>query len=241
MPDAGVYDVIRGRLRDCYYPPGKKLVVHDVADSVGVSAIPVRECFIRLSECGMVNWVDNKGFYVPKFTKKRIMDDYVVLFYGILSSSFAYSHLSTRERSSVGAKFSDEIGGLSEGICASAVEELERFYRLLFRILDNPPMEKAIQCAIDRTHFYRRVDFNHRGSLWPHVVERIRFIEALERRDCRNLRSIVAAAFDRHMIAMDETFLQAVGILNTHHEPSTPVETRSPAEKKVLPPILDIN
>ena len=217
MPECNVHDAIRRRLRDYRYVPGTRLQPQAVADTLGVSIIPVRECLIRFAECGMIKWVKNKGFFVPKFSRKQIIDDYFQIYCGILASSSALMELPSKSRTRISRSPLEEIVIQAKGAYSGTVEEIEDFYCNLFRILDNPLMEKTIQCAVDRTHFYRCVDFDRRGCLRPHYDERFRFVDALERRDRRRLRRAVSGAFERHLASIDDNYACAVRLLAARH------------------------
>lgn len=217
MPECNVHDAIRRRLRDCRFVPGTKLLPQAVADTLGVSVIPVRECFIRFAECGMLNWVKNKGFFVPKFSRKQIIDDYFQIYCGILASSSTLIRLPSESRTRISRSPFEEIVIHAKGTYSGTVEEIEDFYRNLFRILDNPLMEKTIQYAVDRTHFYRCVDFDRRECLRPHFDERFRFVDALERRDRRSVQKAVSGAFERHLASIDDNYACAVRLLATRH------------------------
>jgi len=56
--------------------PGEKLAISKLADQFGVSATPVREALIELSETGVVEWQTNRGALCRPFGPRQIRELY---------------------------------------------------------------------------------------------------------------------------------------------------------------------
>ncbi len=67
---------LRERLRDGAFPPGRRIAAVDVADSLRLSATPVREALSRLAGEGLLDELRGQGFYVPLYTSADVADLY---------------------------------------------------------------------------------------------------------------------------------------------------------------------
>jgi len=66
-----ICEVVSGRIT-----PGQKLTVQKLADRFGVSATPVREALIELSESGVVEWQVNRGAICRPFGPRQLHELY---------------------------------------------------------------------------------------------------------------------------------------------------------------------
>lgn len=77
IPDSGksqrAYEWIRAQMASQLYGPGSRLVMATIADSIGVSVVPVREAIRRLEAEGLVTFQRNVGAQVTLIDE----DDYV--------------------------------------------------------------------------------------------------------------------------------------------------------------------
>lgn len=70
------YDVIRRSILSLRFKPGQRLVIGDLAHSIGVSSNPVREALSRLEAEGLVNAVPHTGATVVGFTPETVEMQY---------------------------------------------------------------------------------------------------------------------------------------------------------------------
>jgi DNA-binding GntR family transcriptional regulator len=74
-----IYDVIRGRILDGSYGPGRRLVLDRIARELDVSPVPVREAVRRLEAEGYVDFQRNVGARVAAFDEAKLIETLEVL------------------------------------------------------------------------------------------------------------------------------------------------------------------
>lgn len=68
--------VIRQRLREGEFAPGRRIAASDLAAGLRLSATPVREALSRLAGEGVLDELRGQGFYVPLYTSADVADLY---------------------------------------------------------------------------------------------------------------------------------------------------------------------
>ena len=74
--EATTYEAIRNLIMTGEIPPGTALTERAIADQLGVSRVPVREAFQRLTLEGLLVNRDGKGLYTKTFNEQDILDLY---------------------------------------------------------------------------------------------------------------------------------------------------------------------
>ncbi|MDR1731291.1 MAG: GntR family transcriptional regulator [Synergistaceae bacterium] len=69
-----IYQTLKERILNNYYPPGTMLQIEKLAEEMGVSSTPVRETLVRLNSVGLVNMVRNRGAMVSAIDEKMVRD-----------------------------------------------------------------------------------------------------------------------------------------------------------------------
>jgi len=67
---------LRDALLSGQYATGERMAVHQLADSLGVSTMPVREALLRLSYEGLIDNQRNRSFRVAEMTRQDLADVY---------------------------------------------------------------------------------------------------------------------------------------------------------------------
>ncbi len=73
-----VYEGIVGSIREGRVVPGERLVLHRIADDLGVSLSPVREAIARLAQDGLVEMQAHRGATVSSLTPDEVEEIYDV-------------------------------------------------------------------------------------------------------------------------------------------------------------------
>lgn len=190
-----------GELRE-----GEKIVLHDLARSLGVSPIPIREALSRLSAERTVTYEPNRGFRVaPALGPDEVADLFearLVLELGALEVGMAQvtdamvaelSLINDRiRRRSYGPRFED---------FADFILDNARFHAILVGLPGNP----LVQEAYDRLGYHQRIPRTMHGR---GIVDAARIVEehdaivaALRARDRDGARAALRAhivdAYDR--------------------------------------------
>jgi DNA-binding GntR family transcriptional regulator len=66
--------ILRERVVSGMYGPGKRLRIDELADSIGVSTMPVREALITLAAEGLVEGHPHRGFKVGAISENDVLD-----------------------------------------------------------------------------------------------------------------------------------------------------------------------
>lgn len=74
-----VYEVVRDRILDGKFEPGKFIREQEIGDAMGVSRTPVREALGRLASEGFVERIPHRGFQVPAEPFDRLLELYPVV------------------------------------------------------------------------------------------------------------------------------------------------------------------
>ncbi|AFZ69335.1 GntR family transcriptional regulator [Deinococcus peraridilitoris] len=75
---AEAYTVIRAAILRRELHPGKKLNVRELSERLDLSATPVKEALLALSQEGLVLSIPRRGYFVPSIDSSEIMDLYLL-------------------------------------------------------------------------------------------------------------------------------------------------------------------
>jgi DNA-binding GntR family transcriptional regulator len=71
-----VCNVLRTAILQGYFEPGERLIQEDLANSLGVSRMPIREALRKLENEGLINLVPHKGAIVNSFSVEDVEEIY---------------------------------------------------------------------------------------------------------------------------------------------------------------------
>jgi len=183
---------LRERILNWHYPPGHHLGEQTLCDEFAASRIPVREALRALAEQGLVDKVPNQGCFV----KQPNVEETHQLFDMRLALEL-YVVESLAQRSLPADTFAAEraywepllaVSANAETDGAELVHADERFHRSLATVLDNTPIQEALEELNARLRFVRLV-----VTTTPHRVaetagEHLAILDALESKDAQAAR-----------------------------------------------------
>jgi DNA-binding GntR family transcriptional regulator len=125
-------------------PPGERLRQDDIATTLGVSRIPVREAMIALDREGWVRVEPHRGVYVTGLDPNSVRDHYEVLgmLYGLAGRRAAERATDEDLLALVPAARAIKSAATPDEMLAQS----ENFTRLVFRLADSPRLR-----AVSRT------------------------------------------------------------------------------------------
>lgn len=187
------YHVLRRAIMRCELPPGKRLIIDDIARQLGMSLIPVRETLQLLQSEGLIAIVPHAGAIVAPITRASVLDTFTVL-EGIEMVAM---------RTAAERMTPDDLAGL-RGI----VEQLDReiaaeayqrwgdlnteFHLAIARTTGMAMLQEVTGRAFSAWDRLRRFYFD--GVLVPRIArsqeQHHAMIEAMERRDCQALEAL---------------------------------------------------
>lgn len=73
------YQVLRQAIMRCELPPGKRLIIDEIARQLGMSLIPVREALQLLQSEGLIDSVPHVGAVVAPISRSSVIDTFTVM------------------------------------------------------------------------------------------------------------------------------------------------------------------
>ena len=73
------YQVLRRAIMRCELPPGKRLIIDEIARQLGMSLIPVREALQLLQSEGLIDSVPHVGAVVAPISRSSVTDTFTVM------------------------------------------------------------------------------------------------------------------------------------------------------------------
>ena len=175
---AKVADELRDAIQDGRLEPGERLVERKLADSLGVSHIPVREALAKLSEEGLVERTPRRGARVARLTEGELQE--------ITALRIVLEQYVARSVQRSWTTRSDQILRriVRQMVAAAEKEQVEsmfaldrRFHETLWELADNRTLLTTVSQLRSRINGFLRAA---NGSLaLDELVEHARSHEAL--------------------------------------------------------------
>lgn len=180
-----IYDELRSGILSGRYTPGYRLVLKTVADSFGVSSVPVREAVRRLEAEGLVEFTRNVGARVSEIDVYSYSDSMNVLAYLEGAATALAAQHATDEQLAEAEALNMEMKAAAEGDTYDPVAYAARnakFHQVLCRSCPNAHLLALLETETERVEFLRRGEFRFnptrsRRSVAQHE-ELIRLIRA---------------------------------------------------------------
>lgn len=177
------------------FTPGQRLGVAELADTLGVSTMPVREALVGLAREGLISELPRHGFHVARFRSTDIADVYRVHAFvaGLLAEAAAplISAPQLEELRLIDAEIA-ELGrrSVNHDEHSEAIEGLNyRFHRLINWVSDHERLRWYLNSASQYVprHFYARIP----GWIERTVHDHRDIIDALTARDGPTARRLI--------------------------------------------------
>lgn len=187
---------LRDALISGTYRSGQKLVVEDIAQQLGVSAMPVREALIALANEGLVEVLPRRGFRVARIERRDVEDVFQVHSYvaGLLIQAATESIQDpTIERlRGIQREIERAAAGTAGTERAARIEQLNfLFHRTINHVPDTERLRWFLRAAsryVPR-HFYEAIP----GWIEATIDDHPPIIDALARRDAPAARRLMEA------------------------------------------------
>jgi DNA-binding GntR family transcriptional regulator len=177
-----VYDELKRRIMAGEYPPGGRIVADQLAETLGVSTVPIREALLRLSGEGWVELSPHVGAVVPEFNPSEILE--TALIRGAVESTatrLATPHLSRADLERLEAHL-EAMDHAADRASGTYPELNMQFHLMIVAACPYPRMRDLITQIAEKTMRLRTV------SVIPHYLpdsqhEHRELLEALTARD----------------------------------------------------------
>jgi len=197
---------------DIYSHPGEvRIDERQLALSLGVSRTPIREAMTLLEQEGLLRTVPRKGIFIVRKTKRQIVE--MIEMWAAIESMAA--RLATLNASD------DEIAGLRKmfddfrnSAPAEHINEYSdaniAFHQAIIRLSGSHLMGQTLENLFIHVRAIRRLTISQADSASRSIVDHIRIIEALEKRDTELAERLVrqhsldlAAYVEKHCDFLD--------------------------------------
>lgn len=202
------YDWIRGRIRQHEYAPGHRLVLAPIAETLGMSTVPVREAIRRLEAEGLVTFERNVGARVTLVDEAEYVATMQTL--GLVegaATALAAPHLQAADLDRAQA-VNDRMRLLLEEFDPMAFTNLnQRFHAVLYEACPNPQILELVHRGWSRLSGIRDSTFASVPGRASHSVDEHDELLELLRNGADPLRIELAAR--HHRWRTMEAFLSA--------------------------------
>jgi DNA-binding GntR family transcriptional regulator len=197
---------------DIYTHPGEvRIDERQLALSLGVSRTPIREAMTLLEQEGLLRTVPRKGIFIVRKTKRQIVE--MIEMWAAIESMAA--RLATLNASD------DEIAGLRKMFDdfrnAAPAEHINEysdaniaFHQAIIRLSGSHLMGQTLENLFIHVRAIRRLTISQADRASRSIVDHIRIIEALEKRDTELAERLVrqhsldlAAYVEKHCDFLD--------------------------------------
>lgn len=179
-----VYDILKRIIVFQQIQPGQKIDEESLAKQLGVSRTPIRESLCRLENEGIVKIIARRGAFVVKHSKERIIEILLVreALEGLAARLAAEDiHETTIEKmKSLFKDFSES--NIRERSLEYTQADLD-FHTLIIRESKNILLMNLMNILNDHIQMLRLRTVALKGRPEHSLLEHIKIIEALERRD----------------------------------------------------------
>ena len=161
-----------------------RLDERQLSESLGVSRTPIREAMTVLEQEGFLRTVPRRGVFIVRKTKKQIVE--MIEMWAALESMaarLATLHASDKDIAALRAMFD----GFRNTTPAEHIEEYSdaniAFHQAIIRLSGSHLMGKTIENLFIHVRAIRRLTISQSDRASRSIVDHMRIIEALERRD----------------------------------------------------------
>ena len=179
-----VYEVLLRMVADGTLPPGTQLDEQSLSARRGISRTPLRGAIARLSQEGLVVNLPYRGAFVRRFSAEEIDGLFEVrAAIEALAARKAAERMTAAELDGVRAILDECHTALRDGDFAAYSAADARFHRALADASGNPTLVEMLESLRLRVQVLRDLANNEPGLRERTAEERVRILDALERRD----------------------------------------------------------
>ncbi|MFC3124473.1 GntR family transcriptional regulator [Pseudoroseomonas globiformis] len=150
------YRRLRDAIVDGSLPGGERVSERSLAQSLGISAQPVREALRRLEAEGMVLTLPRRGTVVAEFTPQRLAEMGLIrIALEGTAASLAARHAADAELAGLRAQLSGMRPLSRDGDVAGLAEANERFHDAINRLTGNAFLIRSLEALRAYDHFGR--------------------------------------------------------------------------------------
>lgn len=188
-----VYEAIRDDIMSGSLKGGERIIVEHLADELGVSATPVREALVRLTQEGIIEEVPPGKLQVVRLTADYVLDTYQVrsVLEG-LAAELAAPHLTD----AMLATFADAVSAAGKALTLAdfrAYAEADRqIHTTITSAAGNRVLVRELGALQSHIGYIRDYSYRHIGQqLRLAQSEHLPILDALQARDAARSRKLM--------------------------------------------------
>lgn len=205
------YDVLRGAILRCELRPGEKLVLDDLSEKIGVSAIPLRSAVQRLHSEGLVDIIPHTGAIVSDISPGNLEEVSLLLErLEILSFEMLVGKVIPADLIPLRATV-DQMDGLLASCDLEGWSEMNiEFHRAVANLTEMKLLIEFINRTLDAWTRLRRWYLRHILPQLPQAqTEHRQMLDRLAEKDLAGVTGVVV----EHNRRMREFYRQAISDL----------------------------
>jgi len=212
-----VYDRLRVAIRTGTLPPGVKISLRSIADTLGVSTMPVREALRTLQAQGLVEF-ERRSVTVVRLTPDEVVQVFQIrLRLEQLAAEWALAHLTPDDVARLRAVL-DEMA--DPAIAPSDWRRLNReFHERFYECARSPHLLDLIHNIWDRVESSMAVYASTVDDFAEAHRQHLRMLELIEARDLPGLLAETAWHLEHTSRTVAEALGEALGVAEPAPEP----------------------
>ena len=179
------------------YKPGDRLIEREIAESLGISRIPVREALLSLERWGLVvpTGANRKGREVIGISRREIAENYSIKEF---IESYALGEKSLQQDKEFFAALRGFVEEMEKEVKKKDLENYRklnsRFHHEIAKSLNHRKLYQIFADADKRTRWFQNLTL-YSLRMERSILEHKLLLEACEKRDLRQIRDMVKSHY----------------------------------------------
>jgi DNA-binding GntR family transcriptional regulator len=163
------YDAIRDGILTGRHEPGQRLVADDLARTLGVSRMPVREALQRLEAAGLVSITPHRGAVVSELSEPECAEIYHIrAVLDGLATRLATAHLAASDHARLGTLLEEMEAGVRAQDVQQILSANREFHAIIWSAARAPRLRELLENLYDASQRFR-----HLSVLIPRRLDQI--------------------------------------------------------------------
>ncbi len=186
------YRAIKDQIIYLDLKPGQKIQENEIVKSLGFSRTPVREALLMLENEKLVECTGSTGFTVRRFNAsemgeyfaiRRIIEEFVM--------TLVLQRITESELEALRENLRRSEEAVEKGDIRNIIRYESEFHEILYRATKSAVLFETISGLIDKFQWLRAIALNARRGSKQSVAQHRRLLEAIEKKDLKELKSLL--------------------------------------------------
>ncbi|GAA1940150.1 GntR family transcriptional regulator [Brevibacterium antiquum] len=175
------YDHVRSLILSGELPPGSRVTVAPITDSIGLSPTPIRTALAALERQGLLVALEHRGYFVPKLSRDDILEIYEIREVIDSVASRRVAQLSSRD--AIVTSLEELLDRQSHAVAAGdipAYRDLDlAFHKTIWRSSGNHRLLALAENLLGQVRIGNNVSSRVPGRVQTSLIEHSAIIEAI--------------------------------------------------------------